>query len=128
MHLPPPGRRNGPQAGLWQWREIPQATAWSAPAWLDVDTTHASCTHAGTLALAGESTDHGSIGWVALAQGDDGSALRWLAVSQTSNPFHEVTLDDHLVTATSTSGYIWAFPREAPRQVKIIEDPAYPHR
>jgi hypothetical protein len=75
--------------------------------------------------LAGESAAHGSIGWVALTGDDDEGTLEWVAVSSDSNPFAEVALDETTVTATSTAGRIWAFPRNAPQQVKITEDPAY---
>ncbi|MGE7435621.1 MULTISPECIES: hypothetical protein [Kitasatospora] len=42
------------------------------------------------------------------------------------NPFAEVTLDDHVVTATSTAGRIWSFPRNALHRVRTTPDPAYP--
>ncbi|MBO0916431.1 hypothetical protein ACGFR8_36720 [Streptomyces brevispora] len=122
----PHDRLHDPRAQTWQWRELLRATAWTPSDWVDVDTEFASCTHAGSRALAGEASAHGSIGWVALARGDDEGTLEWLAVSGTSNPFAEVTLDATSVTATSTLGRIWTFPRNAPQQVRITADPAYP--
>lgn len=86
----------------------------------------ASCAYAESRASAGESSAHGSIGWVALTRDDDHLTLEWVAVSCSSNPFAEVTLDATTVTATSTLGRIWSFPRNAPQHVKITEDPAYP--
>jgi hypothetical protein len=84
---------------------------------VDVDAVLASCAHAGSRALAGESAAHGSIGWVALTR-DDG-ALEWIAISGHSNPFSEVVLNETTVTATSTTGRIWTFPRNQPQHVKI---------
>ncbi|MFE9929650.1 hypothetical protein [Streptomyces sp. NPDC005533] len=119
-------RQAAPGAEDWQWREILRATAWTPQDWMSIDSTHASCTHLGSRALSGEGLDHGSIGWVALVRDDDEATLEWLAVSCSSNPFSAVTLDATSVTATSTAGRIWTFPREAPQRVEITEDPAYP--
>lgn len=119
-------RRHDLRSHDWQWSELLRASVWSPSDWMDVDATNASCSYAGHLALAGESSDHGSIGWVALASDDDRRTLEWLAVSCGSNPFAEVTLDETTVTATSTLGRIWTFPRNAPHQVKITEDPNHP--
>lgn len=102
-----------------KWQEILRATAWTAAHWLDVDGVLASCSHAGSRAEAGESAAHGSIGWVALTH-DDGT-LEWIAISTDSNPFSKVSLDDTTVTATSTAGQIWAFPRDHPQQVTITQ-------
>jgi hypothetical protein len=126
MRFSPPDRRDDPRAENWQWWELLRATAWTPRDWMSIDATHASCTYLGSRALSGEGVDHGSIGWVALAQDDDEGALEWLAVSCSSNPFTRVTLDATSVTATSTAGRIWTFPRDAPQQVKITEDPTYP--
>ena len=82
--------------------------------WADVDTVLASCARAGSRALAGESAAHGSIGWVALTADDDERGLRWVAVCAGSSPFATVALDEATVTATSTAGRIWTFPRNAP--------------
>lgn len=110
----------------WEWREILRARLWSPAHWLDVDLTLASSTGNGRRALAGESAAHGSIGWVALARADDHDALEWLAISQYANPFAAVDLGDSAVTATSTAGFIWRFPLDAPHQVTITADPRYP--
>jgi hypothetical protein len=126
MCFSPPGRLNDPRAERWQWVERLRATAWTASDWVDVGAVLASCAYAGSRALAGESANHGSIGWVALTGDDDEGALEWVAVCGDSNPFDEVALDEATVTATSTAGRIWAFPRNAPQQVKITEDLAYP--
>ncbi|MFD9604242.1 hypothetical protein [Streptomyces sp. NPDC059970] len=120
------GRRHDTRAQDWHWSELLRATAWTPSDWMDVDATFASRAHAGSRALAGESSDHGSIGWVALTRDDDEGALEWLAVSCYSNPFTDVTLGATTVTATSTLGRIWTFPRDAPHQVKITADPDYP--
>ncbi|AJT67551.1 hypothetical protein T261_5935 [Streptomyces lydicus] len=122
----PHDRLNDRRAEEWYWQEILRSTAWTPTGWLDIDGMFASCTHAGSRAMAGESSAHGSIGWVALARDDDERTLEWLAVSCYSNPFSEVTLDATAVTATSTAGRIWTFPRHAPQQVKITADPAHP--
>lgn len=126
MRFSPAGRLHDMRAENWQWWHLLQATAWTPGDWMDVDTTFASCAYAGSRASAGESSAHGSIGWVALTRDDDHLTLEWVAVSCSSNPFAEVTLDATTVTATSTLGRIWAFPRNAPQHVKITEDPAYP--
>ncbi|WP_196439213.1 hypothetical protein [Planomonospora sp. ID67723] len=126
MRFSPYDRLHDAEAEDWHWCELLRATAWTPNDWMDVDTTLASCTDAGSRALAGESSDHGSIGWVALTRDDDHHTLEWLAVSCASNPFADVTLDATTVTATSTLGRVWAFPRDAPQQVKITRDPAYP--
>jgi hypothetical protein len=118
------GQLSDPRVERWQWAEHLRATAWTASDWVDVDMVLASCTYTGSRALAGESAAHGSIGWVALARDDDEGTLEWVAVSEGSNPFSEVTLDEATVTATSTAGRIWTFPRNAPQQVNITEDPA----
>lgn len=99
---------------------------WTPTDWTDVDTVFATSTHAGHRALAGEASEHGSIGWVALTRDDEENTLEWLAISCSSNPFADVALDDTTVTATSTLGRIWTFPRDAPQQVRITEDPDYP--
>jgi hypothetical protein len=70
----------------------------------------ASCACAGSRALAGQSAAHGTIGWGALARDDGEGTLDWVAVSEGSNPFSEVTLDEATVTATSTAGRIRTFP------------------
>lgn len=126
VRLAPAGRLHDMRAEDWQWWEVLRATAWAPTDWMDVDTTFASCTYAGRRALAGESSVRGSIGWVALTRDDEHSTLEWIAVSCSSNPFTEVTLDATTVTAVSTLGRIWTFPRNSPRQVKITVDPAYP--
>jgi len=119
IRFSPADRLHDPRAEHWQWWEVLRATAWTPTDWMDVDTTFASSTCAGSRALAGESSDHGSIGWVALTRDDDQQTLEWLAVSCSSNPFAEVALDGATVTATSTSGRVWTFPRSAPQQVRI---------
>ncbi|GLY79948.1 hypothetical protein [Actinoallomurus iriomotensis] len=106
----------------WEWREIVRARQWTAAHWIDVDLTLASCDRAGSRALAGESAAHGSIGWVALTR-DGGDTLEWLAVCRYSDPFAVVELDDTAVTATSTAGQVWRFPRSAPERVAITSAP-----
>ncbi|MFE6667116.1 hypothetical protein ACFVFH_26595 [Streptomyces sp. NPDC057697] len=117
---------DGAGSSTWHWTECLRATEWSTDNWVEVDSALATHARAGGRAWAGESADHGSIGWVALTRDDDGSTLEWLAVSNWSNPFREVTLDDTVVTAVSTAGLIWSFPRDAPQRVRITEDPAHP--
>ncbi|MFE7616131.1 hypothetical protein [Streptomyces sp. NPDC057496] len=125
--LQSPDLPDGPGAEGWHWTESLRATEWSADSWVEVDSALATHAHAGDRAWAGESANHGSIGWVALTRDDsDGGTLEWLAVSSWSNPFHDVTLDDTAVTAVSTSGRIWTFPRDAPQRVRITEDPDGP--
>lgn len=126
VRFSPAGRLHDMRAEDWQWHEVLRATAWAPSDWVDADTTFASCTYAGRRALAGESSDHGSIGWVALTRDDDQNTLEWIAVSCSSNPFTEVTLDATTVTATSTLGRIWTFPGHTPQKMKITEDPTYP--
>ncbi|MEU0397003.1 hypothetical protein ABZ208_30300 [Streptomyces sp. NPDC006208] len=123
VRFSPAGRLHDIGAERWQWWEVLRATAWTPCQWMDVDTTFASCTYAGSRALAGESSAHGSIGWVALTRDDDHNTLEWIAVSCSSNPFTEVTLDATTVTATSTLGRIWTFPRNTPQLVKITAVP-----
>ncbi|MFF7245536.1 hypothetical protein ACFZBU_16710 [Embleya sp. NPDC008237] len=124
LRVSPADRPHDRRAEQWYWGEALRATAWTPTDWMDVDSTSASCSHEGSRALAGESSNHGSIGWVALTRADD--SLEWLAVSCWSNPFTEVTLNETQLIATCTLGRIWTFPRGAPQQVKITEDPAYP--
>lgn len=124
LRMRPPDRLDDPRAESWHWTETLRATEWSTDSWVEVDSALATHTHAGSRAWAGESAHHGSIGWVALTRDDAGSTLEWLAVSSWSNPFHEVTLDDTAVTAVSTAGRIWTFPRNAPQKVRITDDPA----
>ncbi|MFB7368972.1 hypothetical protein ACFC0D_03910 [Streptomyces sp. NPDC056222] len=126
VRLSPPGQHDNARSERWQWVEQLRATEWSVDNWVEVDCVLSSHTHAGSRALAGESAAHGSIGWVALTRDDDQGTLEWVATSLWSNPFSKVTLDETTVTAVSTAGRIWAFPRNAPQQVKITEDPAYP--
>ncbi|MET9920128.1 hypothetical protein [Streptomyces sp. NPDC006435] len=122
-----PDLPDGPGAEEWHWTESLHATEWSADSWVEVDSALATHAHAGGRAWAGESANHGSIGWVALTRDDgDGGTLEWLAVSSWSNPFRDVTLDDTAVTAVNTSGRIWTFPRDAPQEVRITEDPDDP--
>ncbi|MFF9570857.1 hypothetical protein [Streptomyces sp. NPDC014685] len=121
-----PERPDGPGAEEWYWTERLRATEWSVDSWVEVDSALATHTRAGVRAWAGESAHHGSIGWVALTRDDDGGTLEWLAVSSWSDPFRAVTLDDTAVTAVSTSGLIWTFPRDAPQRVRITEDPDGP--
>ncbi|WP_158821050.1 MULTISPECIES: hypothetical protein [unclassified Streptomyces] len=59
---------------------------------------------------------------------DDEGTLDRIAISNRSDPFSEVTLDETTVTAVSTAGRVWAFPRHAPQQVEITADPAHPWR
>ncbi|MFJ3518833.1 MULTISPECIES: hypothetical protein [unclassified Streptomyces] len=128
LRLSPPDRLDDVRAERWQWNELLRATEWSAANWVEVATVLSSHAHAGSRALAGESADHGSIGWVALTRDDEEGTLEWIATSNWSNPFSEVTLDETTVTAVSTAGRIWTFPRNAPQQVKITEDPTHPWR
>lgn len=120
------------------WSEVLRATAWTCQDWLHVDAVTASFAYDGYRALAGESSAHGSIGWVALTRDTADNAgtadtvqgveneLVWLAVSCTSNPFARVTLNATALTAASTSGRLWEFPRDAPEGVRISDDPQYP--
>ncbi|MFD7874283.1 hypothetical protein ACFV5G_09195 [Streptomyces sp. NPDC059766] len=126
VRLSPPGQPDSLRAERWQWIEHLRATEWSSDNWVEVGSVLSSHTHAGSRALAGESANHGSIGWVALTRDDDEGTLDWVAISNWSNPFSEVTLDETTVTAVSTAGRVWTFPRSAPQQVEITEDPAYP--
>jgi hypothetical protein len=103
-----------------EWLELARARDWEPAYWAEVDSTKASCTRDGVRAQAGESANHGSIGWVALTRLDPDDTLEWLAISQYANPFAHVELDDTTVTATSTAGYVWRFPRDAPHDVEII--------
>jgi hypothetical protein len=119
MRFSQPGQLHGLQAEKWQWVELLRATAWTANDWMDVDCVLASCTYADGRALAGESAAHGSIGWVALTRDDDEGTLEWVAVSSEADPFAEVALDATTVTAITTAGRVWAFPRNTPQQVKI---------
>lgn len=128
LRMQPPDRLDDPQAESWHWVETLRATAWSTESWVEVDSALATHTHGGSRAWAGESARHGSTGWVALTRDDEESTLEWLAVSSWSNPFRQVTLDDAVVTAVSTAGRIWSFPRNAPQKVDITADPAYPGR
>jgi hypothetical protein len=128
LRLRPPSGSEEPPAERWQWVELLRATEWSAVNWVDVDAVLASHAHAGSRAVAGESCAHGSIGYVALTRADDEDALEWLAVSRWSNPFCEVTVNETTVTAVSTAGRVWAFPRNAPQRVVITEDLANPWR
>ncbi|MCO6004922.1 hypothetical protein NE236_08005 [Actinoallomurus purpureus] len=82
----------------WEWSEVVRAKQWTPTNWLDVDITLASCTQDGIRALAGESAAHGSIGWVALIRlGEE--TLEWLAISQHSNPFSSVELNETTVSS-----------------------------
>ncbi|MFI2213478.1 hypothetical protein [Streptomyces sp. NPDC020141] len=128
LRLQPPDRLDDPRAETWHWTEALRATEWSTDSWVEVHSALATHAHEGSLAWAGESAHHGSIGWVALTRDDEESTLEWLAVSSWSNPFHHVALDETTVTATSTAGRIWTFPRDAPQKVSITDDPAYPGR
>ncbi|MFB7918390.1 hypothetical protein [Streptomyces sp. NPDC056061] len=119
-------RPDDPRAEEWHWIEALRATEWSTESWVEVDSALATHAHAGSRAWAGESAHHGSIGWVALTRDDEEHTLEWLAVSNWSNPFNDVTLDDTEVTAVSTAGRIWTFPRTEPQKVRITEDPAHP--
>ncbi|MEU9623670.1 hypothetical protein ACIO8F_38680 [Streptomyces sp. NPDC087228] len=121
-----PDEHGSPGTEEWHWTELLRATEWSAGNWVEVDSALSTHTCAGSRAWAGESADHGSIGWVALTRDDGEDTLEWIAISNWSNPFCEVTLDETTVTAASTAGRIWAFPRNVPQNVKITEDPAHP--
>ncbi|MGC4945159.1 hypothetical protein ACLQ2N_02935 [Streptomyces sp. DT224] len=118
-----PDRPDDLRAESWCWLEILRATEWSTDDWVEVGSTRATQVHRGNRASAGESAHHGSIGWVALTRDDEDATLEWLAVSRWSDPFHEVTLDDTAVTAVSTAGRVWTFPRDAPQNVRITAGP-----
>ncbi|MGY4387515.1 hypothetical protein ACVWXB_000814 [Streptomyces sp. TE12347] len=128
LRLSPPDRVGDVRAERWQWVEALRATEWSAGNWVEVGSVLASHAHDGSRAWAGESADHGSIGWVALTRDDDEGTLEWIATSSWSNPFSEVTLDETTVTAVSTAGRVWSFPRHAPQHVEITADPDHPWR
>ncbi|APU16371.1 MULTISPECIES: hypothetical protein [Actinoalloteichus] len=104
-----------------RWWETLRAEAWTPMDWLEVDDVLASCTHGRRRASAGESAAHGSVGWVALTSADGRDTLEWLAVSRYSDPFSSVTLDDRVLSATSTSGQVWRFPCDAPADVTISD-------
>ncbi|OKJ77606.1 hypothetical protein [Streptomyces sp. CB02460] len=123
LRTQPPGGSGDPRAESWHWLEILRATEWSTEDWVDVESTHAVHVHGGSRASAGESARHGSIGWVALTRDDGESTLEWLAVSRWSDPFREVALDDTALTAVSTAGRVWTFPRDAPQNVRITLAP-----
>ncbi|GGT05578.1 hypothetical protein GCM10010271_04670 [Streptomyces kurssanovii] len=120
LSLPDP--LDSARAEQWQWIELLRATEWSTDNWVEVGSVLSSHTHAGSRAIAGESADHGSIGWVALMRDDAEGTLEWVAISNSSDPFSKVTLDETTVTAVSTAGRVWAFPRSTPQQVEITED------
>ncbi|WNI20528.1 hypothetical protein [Streptomyces sp. ITFR-16] len=128
LRMRPPDRPDDPRAESWHWLETLRATEWSTDSWVEVDSALATHTHGGSRAWAGESAHHGSIGWVALTRDDEASTLEWLAISSWSNPFRHVTLDETVVTAVSTAGRIWTFPRDTPQKVVITADPDYPGR
>jgi hypothetical protein len=113
------GDRVPSRADRWWWQEELRATAWTATDWLDVDLTLATHTFAGHRALCGESAAHGGVGWVALTRDDPAETLEWLAVSLDANPFARVRLDPHTLTAATTLGLTWRFPRTAPHEVAI---------
>ncbi|MFC8536319.1 hypothetical protein ACFUJY_20540 [Streptomyces sp. NPDC057249] len=118
-----PDRPDDPRAERWHWLEILRATEWSTDDWVEVESTRATHAHGGSRASAGESAHHGSIGWVALTRDNGESTLEWLAVSRWSDPFRDVILDDTAVTAVSTAGHVWTFPRDAPQNVRIAVAP-----
>lgn len=124
-HCAPDGT-DGTDAQLWEWYELLRATEWSPASWIDADCVLAVQAHAGFRAVAGESAAHGGIGWVALTHDDRDATLQWLAVSRSSDPFSHVTLSDTELTAVSTAGRVWAFPRDAPQRVRITPDPEHP--
>lgn len=128
LRMQSPERLDDPQSESWHWVEVLRTTEWSTGSWVEVDSALATHAYGGSRAWAGESAHHGSIGWVALTRDDDECTLEWLAISNWSDPFHKVTLDDTAVTAASTSGRIWTFPRNAPGKARITDDPAYPGR
>ncbi|WEV26420.1 hypothetical protein OYE22_15330 [Streptomyces sp. 71268] len=141
VRLVPHDQTDNPRAYEWHWYERLRATEWTANYWVDLGMM-ATHTHAGSRAWGGESIAHGSIGWVALgtderAPGEPESphaalsppgTVEWLAICDDSNPFVAVTLDDTTLTATSSLGRVWTFPRDEPQQVTITEDPDYPWR
>ncbi|MDI2125852.1 hypothetical protein [Yinghuangia seranimata] len=108
-------------------KETLHATGWTVPEWLPLDSGTAPYTLDRFRAYGGESS-HGSNGWVALVRVDEdgGESLEWLMVSWDSNPFGRVVLDETSLTATSTSGWVWTFPRGNPREVVMTRDPDYP--
>ncbi|MFG2972081.1 hypothetical protein ACGFYY_03610 [Streptomyces sp. NPDC048331] len=128
VRLSPPDRVDDVRAQRWQRVELLRATEWDAGNWVEFGTMLCSHACAGLRASAGESADHGSIGWVALTRDDDERTLEWIAISNWSNPFSAVTVDETTVTAVSTAGRIWSFPRHAPQQVAITADPDHPWR
>ncbi|QKW11313.1 hypothetical protein HUT18_33065 [Streptomyces sp. NA04227] len=119
VRLGPPGGAEDPRDERWQWHECLRATSWTTRDWVDVDSVLASDVRDGHRALAGESAAHGSFGWVALTRDDAVRTLCWIAVCAWSDPFGQVVLDETAVTAVSTSGRTWAFPRSAPQDVRI---------
>jgi hypothetical protein len=116
---------NDEWAKEWRWNELLRATEWSVSNWVDADGCSARASHGGSHALVGESCSHGGIGYVALIRESD-SSLEWLAISSASNPFIKVALDDTVLTAVSTAGRVWTFPRHTPQHVSITADPDYP--
>ncbi|WP_433325920.1 hypothetical protein [Spirillospora sp. CA-294931] len=100
----------------WDWREIVRARQWVSSRWMDVDGA-ATAVFDGYTALGGEGS-WGGIGWAALTA--PGDQLEWVAVSTYSNPFSSVALDATTLTATSTAGFTWRFPRDAPQDVRIV--------
>ncbi|MGC4064588.1 MAG: hypothetical protein QM784_08080 [Polyangiaceae bacterium] len=70
------------------------------------------------VAIGGEG-GFGSDGFVALLERD--LRLLWLAFFDWSNPFTKVSVEDAVVTATSSLDAIWRFPVDAPELVRVKE-------
>lgn len=87
-------------------------------AWTYVTPHTAVSSTTSTVKAIGGGAGFGADGFVAVVSTDTGR-LRWIAFSQQSNPFHEVSVANDFVIARSTSGSTWSFPIDRPEQVEI---------
>jgi hypothetical protein len=70
---------------------------------------------------SGECSGNGSFGYVAVEKERDSSSseLRWVAFFSGSNPFDELSIQDGVLHALSTSGYRYSFQLSDPTNVSI---------
>ncbi|MFJ3395215.1 hypothetical protein [Leifsonia aquatica] len=106
-----------PSGPMW----FPRLSArdWEPVGWIDFDTELVTERIRDWVVRGGESSAHGSIGWLSAAHADELDQPAWVLTSGYSNPFIRIRSDHGFFEAFTTSGFIWRVRLEDPLDLTI---------